>query len=265
MARFMIACLEGRLYANEDTRRLMLSRLWAPDPQLTGFTYGFWELQSHGQRILYHPGNTLQFHSLLMLIPDQRLGLFVSYNTDTAATLWDKTLFDILDYYFPEAQSSVLSPTGFDARAGRFAGTFHLARSSYTTMEKVNHLLAEWVQVKPSNDGALLLGSPFSPQKNRLVETQPLHFVETQYGVELAFLEDDRGRITHLVDLHMPAQTYEKVPWVAEPNLHYALLEVCSALFLSAILAGIAGAAASLFRKGRSSPQPRGARLARWL
>ena len=265
MARFMIACMDGGLFSHESTKQLMQSRLWSYDPRLTGFTYGFWELQSHGQRILFHPGATNQFHSLFMLIPDQRLGLFFSFNTDTALNLWDKTLYDILDHYFPFQEDISAVPVDFDARASHFAGTYHLARSSYTTIEKVNHLLEEWVVVRPSGDGALLFGSPLQPQKVRLVESQPLVFVESQYGVQLVFLEDDQGRITHLIDLHMPAQAYEKVSWVANPSFHYILLIVCSVLFLSAILTGIAGSIIYFFRKGHSQSQILFARLAHWL
>jgi len=106
-----------------------------------------------------------------MLIPDQHLGIFVSYNTDTAATLWTRpcsTYWILLS----EEQNLTLSQTVSMPAPAALREPFNLARSSYTTMEKVNHLLAEWVQVKPSNDGALLLGSPFAPQKTRLVETQ---------------------------------------------------------------------------------------------
>jgi hypothetical protein len=56
---------KGCLLSQESTGQLVLPNLWTPDQRLTGYAYGFWEFRFNGQHILYHPGDTLQFHSLL--------------------------------------------------------------------------------------------------------------------------------------------------------------------------------------------------------
>lgn len=265
MARFMNACLNGDLFSKERTQELMFSRSWAHSPEFTGLTYGFWELQTNGQRVLYHPGSTLQFHSLLMLIPEQNLGFFFSYNTETAVNLWDVTMLDFLQHYYPKDIDIQASNFSSKAQLSRFAGTYHIARSSYTTIEKMKDLLEEWLVVEPTSNGTLLFGSPLQPQKVQLIQVKPLLFIEPQYGIQLAFREDGLGNITHLIDLHLPAQTFEKVPWHANPLLHYILLAICCLLFLSAILGGIIAGFISLFKKHPKALQPSLSTTARWL
>jgi len=265
MARFMIACLDGQLFTQKSTHQITLSRLWSHSPEFTGFTYAFWELEMHGQRILYHPGDTLQFHSLMMLIPDQNLGFFFSYNTETAGNLWDVTMLDFIQHYFPEEKNFQASTSLTEASHNRFAGTYHIARSSYTTIEKVSDLLEEWLVVEPTSNGTIMFGSPLQSQKIELFQIRPLVFVENQYGIQLAFREDDQGNITHLIDLHLPAQTYEKVPWHANPLLHYVLLVICCILFLSAILGGMIGGFIHFFHKVHETSTPALPTVARWL
>ncbi len=265
MARFMMACLDGKLFAKESTQQLMLSRLWSHSPEFTGLTYGFWELNTHGQRILYHPGDTLQFHSFLMLIPDQNLGFFVSYNTQSAENLWDKTMLDFMQHFYPKGSNTSASIFSSKAQLNKFAGTYHISRSSYTTIEKVGDLLDEWLVVKASSNGILWFGSPLQPEKIELTQLQPLVFVEPRSGIQLAFREDAQGNITHLIDLHYPAQTYEKVPWHANPSLHYLLLIGCCVIFLSAIISGLVNGIRSLFRRPAVSSLAPAAMITRWL
>ena len=85
MAQFMRAHLQqGRL---GDTRILqpsssaaMQRQQFTNHPAVSGITYGFLELKRGGQRLLWHPGDTLFYTAALFLLPDQGMGLFVVYN-----------------------------------------------------------------------------------------------------------------------------------------------------------------------------------------
>ena len=116
MARFMIAHLQGGSLCPDDrgnvnnpcgsilqaaTEQLMQSGLWAPDPRMAGYTYGFMELHLNGQRILHQGGDAGGFHNLLMLLPDQNLGFFVSYNTTNPDFSWINTLYDFINHAYP--------------------------------------------------------------------------------------------------------------------------------------------------------------------
>jgi hypothetical protein len=87
MAHFMIAQLEGGRFGGlhilqAGITQLMKQQLFTNDSHVGGWAYGYMEMDLNGQRLLWHRGDTPLFHSLLILCPGRRLGLFVSYNGD---------------------------------------------------------------------------------------------------------------------------------------------------------------------------------------
>ena len=93
----MIAHLQGGRYSDEDipegrileesTCRQMHSTLYTPDPRLLGTAYGFFDFSDNGQRTIGHSGDAPPMNSLLLLLPDQNLGVFVVYNSDGGGDL----------------------------------------------------------------------------------------------------------------------------------------------------------------------------------
>ena len=278
MARFMIAHLQGgSLCSNRvilldpcgsilkpATEQLMQTSLWGADPRLPGFAYGFMEWNFHGQRILYHAGDTLVFQSNLVLLPDQNLGFFYSYNTANPAVVpWDTTLIAFMQHYYPVELVASQPAPGFTSRAKAYTGNYFLARSSFKTIEKVNNLL-QWIRITDSGDGALLLGLPISPIKARLEEIEPGLFREASTGLQFVFRVDNQANSVYLYDTHQPEAPFVKVPWHANPMLHYGLLIACVLIFLSTLVAGLFSGITSLLRRGEHASHPILARIARW-
>src|SRR5512139_905600 len=96
MARFMIAHLQGGFYGDastgmrileETTARQMHSTLYTPDPRILGTAYGFFDFSDNGQRTLGHTGGALGFTTMLLLLPDQNLGVYVVYNHNNSGRL----------------------------------------------------------------------------------------------------------------------------------------------------------------------------------
>jgi CubicO group peptidase (beta-lactamase class C family) len=86
MALFMITHLQkGRFgeirILEEETANLMHSQLFTHDPHIVGNAHGFWEMRYNDIYALEHGGDTLLFHSFLVLIPEQNTGFYVSYNS----------------------------------------------------------------------------------------------------------------------------------------------------------------------------------------
>jgi CubicO group peptidase (beta-lactamase class C family) len=106
MAKFMIAHLNngsynGQRILSDSTALRMHTRAFGHDPRLPGFALGFYEKSSHGVRIIGHGGDTQWFHTDLALIPDEKLGVFVSYNTSTGGELsFSPFLTQFLDHYY---------------------------------------------------------------------------------------------------------------------------------------------------------------------
>jgi hypothetical protein len=75
--------------------------------------------------------------SPLVLVPDQNMGLFVSYNAgDTRLPLQEATLASFVDAFFPP-KTLVSDPTSALNDAQRVAGTYRRTRASFSKMEKV--------------------------------------------------------------------------------------------------------------------------------
>lgn len=260
MAHFMIAHLQGGRYSDPNTdpnnaansvdarildkatTEQMHSRLYANDPRLLGTTYGFFEFSDNGQRTIGHSGAGHPFYALLLLLPDQDLGIFVAYNSEGGGDLinqhfgFQRAFFD--HYYPAPAVAPIQAPADFAQRAGRFTGIYRITtEGSYTTLEKLNVLLGATVKVKDGRDGTLLFATPWGEM--RLVEVEPFYFrqVDKPYGV--AFRADDQGKITHLFADLTPMLAFEKLSWYETPAFNMALLLVCILIFLSAIVIGL--------------------------
>src|SRR5262249_17850040 len=149
--------------------------------------YGFMESQRHGQRIVGHGGATLWFHSLMEMIPEHRVGLFMSYNTDTGASVSNDVFEAFLRRYFPDPDPPrVKSGADFRERADRLAGEYVMTRHPHSTVAKLIALLSV-VKVSVNDDDTLTvaLGSTSS----RYVEIEPYVFREQDGRRRIVFQE----------------------------------------------------------------------------
>jgi len=277
MARFMIAHLQDGRYSDanipearilkETTAQQMRSTLYTPDPRLLGTAYGFFDFSDNGQRTIGHSGDAPPMNSLLLLLPDQNLGVFVVYNSEGGGELTNQHLgFQraFFDHYYPApAADPIQPPADFAERAGRFVGSYRLTRGSYTTLEKVTGLMGAAVEISDSGDGALLFTTPWGEW--RFVEVGPLYFRQADGQFAMVFREDDRGRITHMFANVTPMFAFEKLNWYETPSFNMALLLGCVLIFLSMIPVGLIGLIRNRRLSGDRKPAPRGARVAHWI
>jgi CubicO group peptidase (beta-lactamase class C family) len=240
MARFMLAhlkggALDGARILGEDSVRLMHARAFTHDPRLPGFALGFFEMSSHGLRVIGHGGNTAWFHNTLALIPDHDVGVFVSYNTDTAAILSaGPFLTAFLDHYFPAVPPPLPPAAGFAARAAGLTGTYRFNRESHSTFQKAMGLGMS-VSFR-AGDGVLLASTPIG--NLRLVEEEPLLFREEFGHGRVAFRTDAAGRATHAFYSLTPMMALERARWHGVPALHFALLGGSLVVFAGVLLVG---------------------------
>ncbi|MBN1311349.1 MAG: beta-lactamase family protein [Anaerolineae bacterium] len=274
MANFMIAYLQGGQYGEgcilqEATVQEMHRQQFTNDPQTTGIGLGFYELRADNPRIVGHEGDTMYFHSLLGLISEHNVGLFVSYNSGGESGM--RAMFarrDVLDAflarYYPVEETPVPAPpTDFLARAGRFAGAYGSSRSNYTSAEKVIGLFQP-LSVSPLPDGTLL--ASYGPIQMQLVEVEPLKFQNIEDGSWVVFSEDENGQITAVMVDWDPTEKFIKLPWYASPSVHMPVLILCLMLFL----VGVIGWSIRLVEergqaKASGEPRPLLPRLARWV
>jgi CubicO group peptidase (beta-lactamase class C family) len=276
LARFMIAHLQNGRYGDasipearilkETTARQMHSTLYTPDPRLMGAAYGFFEISNNGQRTLGHSGEYPPFNSLLLLLPDQDLGIFVVYNSTGGGELTNQHLgFQraFYDHYYPKPDVTTLQPPpDFAERAGRLVGSYRWTMGSKTTFMKIIGLFGT-VTISDPGDGALIFTTPFGEW--RFVAVEPLYFRQADGQFGIVFLEGDRGQITYMYTDLMPQFAFEKLNWYETPGFGMALALGCILIFLSMIPVVLI----RFMRERRLSsdrrPGPRGARVAHWI
>lgn len=261
MASFMLAILgEGQYGGNRildpESVRLMTSRHFAHDPRLPGYGLGFYEMSSHGVRIVGHGGDTGWFHSVLALFPDHDLGFFVSYNTSTGAEVsFGPVLQTFLDWWLPDAPPARRVEAAGDLAA--LVGNYRFNRVPYTNFQKVAELLSA-VTVR-DDGGILVVRTPFGIM--RMVEVGPLLFQEERGSTLVALRMDEGGRVTHAFPSLTPMMALERMPWHASPSLHFLILGGGIVMFLGILVGGAAG---WFRRRGEHVPEPRALQLGRW-
>src|SRR5918998_2004484 len=278
MARFMIAHLQNGRYSDantagarilkDTTARQMHSTAYTPDPRLLGAAYGFADMSDNGQRTLGHTGYFPPMSSLLLLLPEQNLGVFVVYNSEggrdltTQHTGFQRASFD--HYYPAPAVKLIQPPANFAERAGRFVGLYRYASWPATTFHKVGGLVGvNAVEIRDPGDGTLLLS--IAGYEWRFVEVEPLYFrqVDGQFG--MVFCEDEQGRITPVYTDLIPQYSAVKLNWYETPGFNLPLLLVCVLVFLSMIPVAVIRFIRNRRPSSDRKPASRGARVAYWI
>jgi CubicO group peptidase (beta-lactamase class C family) len=267
MARFMIAHLQlGRFgdirILEEGTARQMQSRLFAHDNRIAGNAHGFWEWIYNGHRGIEHGGDTLLFHSDLVIVPELQVGFFVSYNSiGGGGAPRGQLLRAIFDRYFPAPDSEPLEvPEGFKKKARRFTGTYGSARTFVTSFAKLGQLFST-VKVAVSKEGGLMI--PAGANAKPYVEIAPLLYREKKGQNLVAFREDSRGRITHMFLGRSPHAAFIKRAWHETTLFHVPVLGIIILIFLSILVWPIGALRRKLCRTSYQGSQA--PKTARWL
>jgi len=208
MARFMIAHLqEGQLDGAQilrpETVRLMHSRQFANLPNMNGMALGFYEETRNGQRIIGHAGDTQYFHSDLHLVPEAKLGFFISYNSagkseiSTRTAVWHK----ILDRYFPytPAPANHVPSAAQDAQA--VSGRYMVSRRAETTIMKVFNVMGQ-SKIFANADGTVSVSDlkDLNGEAKKFEEIGPLLFREPNGQDLIGFKRDADQKLTLVTD-----------------------------------------------------------------
>jgi CubicO group peptidase (beta-lactamase class C family) len=265
MAKFMIAHLEQDRYRpgrilNEETMHIMHSRMFASDSRCSGMAGGFWEYQHNGLRLLEHGGDTFYFHTLLDLLPEKKVGIYIAYSGSDAdnpgldRAAWIRTF---LDRYFPGTEPSAPGMlAGQKERLGKCAGYYWLSRSTLTTMEKLE-ILSSQIHIKAAADGRLIF------RNKTWLEIEPLVFQECGGQDKIVFQQDKSGAIKQMIYSRMPPFLYLRAPWHLNPNLHLLVFLFCLLMFLSTLRWSLGALWRRICKKADSwSPTPA---WKRWL
>lgn len=230
LSRFMIAHLQEGTLENAhilqpETARLMHSRKFGLLPALNGMCLGFYEESRNGHRIIGHGGDTVYFHSDLHLMPDAKLGFFVSYNSAGKGDISPRTALwsHFLDRYFPYTPPAVEKPASASADAASVAGRYVSGRRSQTNFLKVTSMLDE-LAVTAEDNGEIKVDAmkDFNGEIKKWQEISPLLYRAVNGQELLGFRRDAQGRL-QLVP-NFPAVVYQRASFLHDKKYNQPLL-----------------------------------------
>ncbi len=244
MVNFMIAHLQlGRFgdtrILDSTTARQMHGALFRHTPDVNPMLHGFIDMSMNGQWVIGHGGAWFPFCSMMALLPEHRVGLFVSYNSRGGWGAIRKVYEAFMDRYYPAGEIRELTPPE-DAqnRLRSFVGSY---RSNQYPHRRWTKLIAAFGTAKVSSmeDGALKITAP-GPfawiNAIRWIEVAPLTFRAKDGLRMLAFREDEKGRITHMFFGDVPFIAFEQVGPIELPAFHLALSVFAAVLFLATVV-----------------------------
>ncbi|MFD3274260.1 serine hydrolase [Paenibacillus dendritiformis] len=196
MTRFMMAHLNsGELDGNRILSGSAAAEMhrfhYAIHPKKPNMTYGF-EAALHplhnGRHVIEKAGDTDGFSSWMWLLPEEKVGIFIAYNTKNAH-LRVEFMQAFMNRFFPEksAKPVLLKPSRTELE--RFAGLYRDARKGMNL-----------TRVAASDDGKLLVEDSVGG-KVELRQIDPLLFID-DYGLTMAFKEREDGSIGYMMYLN---------------------------------------------------------------
>lgn len=243
MAAFMQAHLNGGAanggrILQPDTVATMQDSHHERHPAVNDVRYGFFEYGPPEADLLAHSGATLHETSLLVLAPEDDVGIFVSYNVRTEADPPAAVVDEILDAY--DLQPATAPPDGSTgvetrARAETVAGEYVATTRPETGPEQSLGLLLR-LSVDATGDGRLVTSTPLPGTEDReWVETEPYVYRATD-GQDVLAVEVENGSVAALHRNSQPQASYEPVPlWKHAAVVGWSLALALAAFALTVV------------------------------
>ncbi|MES2496614.1 MAG: serine hydrolase domain-containing protein [Pseudomonadota bacterium] len=220
MAKFMIAHLaDGGTLLKPATARLMHSPANEPLPGLNHMMLGFYEQKVNGQSAIAHGGDTLWFHSNLVLFPAKNVGIYISMNSqgkDGAVSAIRTSLFrDFADRYFPGPASAAPKelPTA-KAHAAMVAGTYATSRAAVNNWAAMMGFVGQ-MKVATDKDGKLTVPTfkTIGGAERKWVEVAPFIWQSATDGDQFAAKVEGGKVVRVFYGPVAPIMVWDAVPW----------------------------------------------------
>ena len=239
MTRLMLALLgegtlEGATILKPESVRTMAARQFELHPDLHAIGLVLMEYSMNGQRIIGHGGDTIFFHSDMILMPDAHVGLFISYNSAGSRQGGGRTevIRAFLNRYFPEPVTATpaidLKTAQADGRS--VSGVYIGSRRADSTLLKVTAVLGQ-VSVNADQNGVLTIEGVQSPRGGlkKWREVGPLLYREVDGPDLIAFRRDANGVVTDMLPA-APIQIAQRVTGLANKKFLVPVLAVSQTL-----------------------------------
>ena len=222
---------------------------------------GYFELSRHGRRIVEHGGDNQGWHSKFELYPEEKTGIFISYNgdgngSDSSNNLREDLAQGFADRYFPGETVKASGSKDSAERARQVAGSYVPSRTSWTTF------LSAWMPalvsttIEHTGDGKLKV------DETQLVEVEPWVWRQVDGSTAIAAQVKD-GKVVSLSQ----GPAFTLLPMTLLQRALAPVFGVCLVLLLVVTVAWPVGALRRrrALKRGRevSAPLPWLTRVAR--
>jgi CubicO group peptidase (beta-lactamase class C family) len=250
MGKFIQAYLSeqsGQKLIQDSTRAEMLN-FTAPNlPEMKPMALGFFRSDRNGLKILSHGGDTRYFHSDLILIPEKKVGLFLSISgfgkEFYAARLRSDITNGFIDRYFPAPSANELTPltdTEHDVRAAAILGKYQVSRASFSTILATTNPLGQ-TSVSLNADKQLIVdafkdgaGNPW-----KWIEVRPHIWQQLDGSAKLSFEKDLHGIWQMTVDSGSPVIQWRQVQGLESGGFWVPVLLVSLVAIIIHIIASL--------------------------
>ena len=253
MAHFMIAHLQEGAYGGARilepaTAQTMHDSPLTLLPPLNSMELGFYETNINHREVIGHLGDTQYFHTALHLFLKERVGFYVSLNSQgkagTAIDLRDALFEDFADRYFPDAEKDGpaikkdgrLDPGTAAEHARMLAGTWVLSRRFESNFANLTELL-EQVKIGVTPRGELVwphLGANDPPR--HWIEIAPFLWRDTASHRWLAAKVVDNQVVRWSLDAFSSIAVFERAPWYKNSTWLLPLLYASIAALVSTVI-----------------------------
>ncbi len=162
MARWMSMLLgagelDGVRVLDSAGARRLASPLHANAPGIAAVGHGFLTGQYGSAPAYGHGGATLMFHSAMELLPEQRLGVFVSANSDNARAAVARMARLIIEHLHPELKPAAPPELASVVDTRSWNGDYRSNRRNFSSAERLFTSFGAAVSLRGAADGSLTL------------------------------------------------------------------------------------------------------------
>ncbi|WP_165875937.1 serine hydrolase domain-containing protein [Hazenella coriacea] len=217
LAKYMMAQLQSGKFKEtllkQQSSELMQSTHFSIDSKVSGIGYGLFEDVKRKHRAVVHGGSVDGFQSLMYLIPEKGVGIFLSTNGAEGFFLNDTFVKQFNKDFYPDSiiQTPSSSTTPMTQLKSELEGQYRTMRHAHHGYAKVSKLLQSPVQITVIGDGKIQVQLPIpGSDKLTFVEKKPYYF-EEENGEDQLFVYKAKDGETHFSFSSLPFMPFEKL------------------------------------------------------
>jgi CubicO group peptidase (beta-lactamase class C family) len=229
--------LDGKQILKPETVAAMWTRQFAANDAMPAMCMGFYQVWRNRLHWIGHEGDLIAFHSAFFLEPEQKLTLFVSYNTvgrdDRGGSSTRPELMDAFaDRYFPATITTHFQKVT-DADRHDIPGTYQSTRRADSTKLALGNLLDQ-AHVNIDKDDELVTDRR-KTLRGRQEKWKPLGngvWQETDGGQDLVYPVRSSSGKAERIAVDFPGVQMQRVPWYEDGRLVLTLASLSAATML---------------------------------